>query len=426
MAIVFKKRYFLLAGRGGAIAYAPILIVSMFIMFARTLVAARLLDIPEFGKFSAGVLLSNSFSMLSCLGFYLLLQRDLPMLIATGRDRRGLVILNQTLLLAMACFLALLPLSFAGIFSVSPEFFVVSLLNGLAQQVFLVVTLQSRSQGRAMRFACDNLLRALGIIVAISMSAWLTGAASSMILAEALVTLAMSLWIYIDICRDVAARFSVMWVASIKSLRCVRWSNPLSLLAVSAAAFLMLNGDRWTAASLLNHRDFAMYSFAGVVLVLAQSLQSVINVSVFPNLARTYAVVGKKNSAFKAIQFSIVALIVFIFLSVVAYFPVGYATKVFFPRYEEIQEFLALFLVLASFRMSDFLTSYLIIAGRERRLLIINIFAIIFPALLWSVYFDFDFSGVSAISIALLALVVSVINFLGCFFSVIIFLRSAR
>ncbi|HVZ37581.1 MAG TPA: hypothetical protein VG963_34405, partial [Polyangiaceae bacterium] len=61
----------------------------MALMLARTLVIARLLEVRDFGEFSAGLLVSNMLGMLGCVGAYPLLQRDLPVLMARHRARRG-------------------------------------------------------------------------------------------------------------------------------------------------------------------------------------------------------------------------------------------------------------------------------------------------------------------------------------------------
>ena len=94
----------ILLARSIQVGYVPVLIISMALMFARTLLAAKLVDVSEFGLFGFGVLISNSFCMLSCFGFYLLLQRDLPMLVAKRRHVRGGIILHQALVLALVCF----------------------------------------------------------------------------------------------------------------------------------------------------------------------------------------------------------------------------------------------------------------------------------------------------------------------------------
>lgn len=419
--ISLEKKFY----RVKSIIYVPVLIGAMALMFARVLLAAKLLSVSEFGKFSTGVLLANSFCMLSCFGFYLLLQRDLPILLAKGKRWRGMIIMNQALFLAIACFLVLFPLCFSGLFSVAPDFFLISLLNGFAQQTFLVTTLFSRSQGLSMRFATDNLTRAFYIILSIGLCAWITKAASWVLMAETLVTLLMSLWIYMRIHRNGFLKFKMfsLWQISISSMRNTRWSTPLTLLAVSMIGFVMLNGDRWLAAEMLNHEDFAVYAFGGIVLVLAQSLQSVISVSVFPYLAKIYCIEGKKPAGQKAIKLSIGVLTLFLLLSSLAGFPVHIAIEAYFPKYVQVLEFIGLFFIIAALRISDFFTGYLILDGRERQLLKVNIFAVGISVILWWGYIQLSMSTVNLSLIIWLAFAVSSINFVGSLFLAIHFLK---
>jgi len=402
-----------------AIGYVPILACAMCIMFARTLLAARVLDVPEFGLFSVGMLLSSTFCMLGCLGFYLLLQRDLPMLIAKHRRVRGAVMLRQTLLLAVAGFACLLPLSFAGFFSVSPMFFAVSVFNGLAQQVFLVVTLQSRSEGWTMRFAIENFVRALAVILVIFLSGMLSGDAAVMLFAEATITLAIATEIYFSLCRRGGLSSVALWLVAARGLIKVRWATPLTLLATGVVGFVIMNGDRWLAANLLGHDQFALYAFAGIVLLLAQSVQSMINVSVFPYLAKSYAISGKIATGRKALRYSMVVLVSSFCLSLPAYWLTGYAIDALFPNYGLSMQFLGWFLLIASLRMADFLTSFLIIADDEACLLAINVAAVGFSVLVWVALFALGFAEIQTLTIVWLAVTVAVCNFAGCMLAVV-------
>lgn len=407
-----------------AIGYVPILACAMCIMFARTLLAARVLDVSEFGLFSIGMLLSSTFCMLGCLGFYLLLQRDLPMLIAKHRRVRGAVMLRQTLLLAVAGFACLLPLSFAGFFSVSPMFFAVSVFNGLAQQIFLVVTLQSRSEGWSMRFAIENFVRALAVILVIFLTGMLSGDAAVMLFAEATITLAISTEIYFSLCRRGGLSSAALWLVAARGLIKVRWATPLTLLATGVVGFVIMNGDRWLAASLLGHDQFALYAFAGIVLLLAQSVQSMINVSVFPYLAKCYAISGKIATGRKALRYSMVVLVSSLCLSLPAYWLVGYAIDAFFPNYGMSMQFLGWFLLIASLRMADFLTSFLIITGNEAWLLAINFGAVGFSVLVWVALLACKLAEIQPLTIVWLAVTVTVCNFAGCTLAVV--LRGLR
>ena len=395
----------------------------MVVMLIRTLLAARILDVPEFGLFSVGMLVSNSFCMLGCFGFYLKLQRELPMLIAKGRHVRGGMALHQTLALTVLGFVIILPLSLAGLFSVLPVFFAISLLNGFSQQTFLIVTLQSRSEGRAMRFAIENLIRSIAVLAIIMLSGTVYRTAACMLLAESVVTFAVAAWVYGGMCGIWSIKRKALWMGGAKGLSSVRWQAPLMLMASGVLAFIMLNGDRWIAASLLSRDAFALYAFAGVILISAQSLQSVINVSIFPELAKTYALFGCTSTARKAIRYSLIGLLVSINIAVPVFFLASLIIENFYPAYLPTQEFLSLFLLIASFRVSDFLSSFLIITGQERLLLLINIISIGSVCIVGFAYFGLDSANIHSLSIAYLATLVAIFNYMGC---LVVTIHSSR
>lgn len=408
------------------VGYAPVLALAMAFMFVRTLLAARLLDVPEFGLYGVGVLVSNSFCMFGCFGFYLLLQRNLPMLIAKGCRRRGAIAMDQTLLFAFLGFWVSLPLILAVPFSAPPLFFAISLFNGLAQQIFLVVTLQSRSEGKSMRFSAENLLRATVVLVSIACSGAIFKTASSILLIEGLVTLSMSIWIYATAGKYRAVGWGNSWLLAAKALPKISWGTLLALMGTGIVGFAMQNADRWVAATLLGRDEFALYAFAGIVLILAQSLQSVINVSVFPELAKTYTLIGEAAAAVKAIRCSSLVLLASIIFSLPSYFIINHAVEYLYPKYILTREFMALFLLLAALRLSDFLSSYMIISGRERILLSINIASICLSLALWFSYFGYEVRNLEPTSIAWLGVLVSILNYLSCFLVVFYSIRSER
>ena len=83
--------------------YAPVLTLAMGLMFVRSLVMARLLDVEAFGQYSAGILVSATFCMLGCLGLQSMLQREWPVHLVRGRERSGPVRAAQCHLVATAC-----------------------------------------------------------------------------------------------------------------------------------------------------------------------------------------------------------------------------------------------------------------------------------------------------------------------------------
>ena len=309
-------------------------------------------------------------------------------------------------------------------FSTSSLFFAISLLNGLAQQIFLVVTLQSRCEGRSMRFAVDNLLRAFWLIIAMGVSGWITKDSSMMLLAESFVTFVMVVRIYYTLGNQYEIPYTALWVGAIHQLSKVNWTSSLTLMATGILAFAILNGDRWIAASLLHRDEYALYTFVGILLILSQALQSVINVSVFPMLARTYALRGNKTAAQNAIKYSIITLLATLFLSIPSLLLTKEIIKIFFLEYASSQLLLPLFFLIGSIRVSDFLTSYLIIAGKERILLAINIFSFVLPTIVWIFVFRFNFTEVNSLSIASFALCIAVFNYVSCLLTAVYFMKA--
>jgi O-antigen/teichoic acid export membrane protein len=196
------------------------------------------------------------------------------------------------------------------------------------------------------------------------------------------------------------------------------------LLATSAVGFIMLNGDRWLAAALLDHDLFALYAFAGIILMIAQSVQSMINVSVFPHLAKSYALLGKIVTARQALRYSMTVLASSLCFSVPVYWLIGHAIDALFPNYSMSMQFIGWFLLIASLRMADFLTSFLVIVGDEVWLLAINVGAVGFSVLVWAALFALGLGVMGPLTIVWLAVTVAVCNFAGC--ALAIFLRCMR
>src|SRR6202047_3435213 len=108
----------LATGRLGQLWYVPLLSSAMALMLIRTLVAARILDVNGFAKFSGALLVSSTFCMLHCLGLLQLLQRELPIQIVRHREVAGQKLIAQCLLVASGCAILGLLAGLAG-FSVA-------------------------------------------------------------------------------------------------------------------------------------------------------------------------------------------------------------------------------------------------------------------------------------------------------------------
>lgn len=365
--------------------YAPLLALAMGLMMLRMLVMARLLDVHAFAEFSGGVLVSGTFCMLGCLGLQSLLQREWPVNLVRHQEVRGLVRAAQCNLVAVGCGLvgllgAALGLSLAGM---TPALLAVGILHGLSQQFFLVATVESRSRGEALRFAQQNLVRAVASLGLSAVVAWWTGSALAALGTDALITMALSCDFFQKSLRHARFGAMVIYPLALRQLRRVRWGSAFMLMAVMIVGFGLLNADRWVASSQLGVAGFARYSFAWIVLSIAQSAQALINASVYPLLARRFAGYGRHVAYGICLRVSLAFLVA----GTLAAIPLGYLLELsihrWYPQYVDAITLLPLFLGIAVLRVSDFWSSFLLITGFESRLLKINIAAGVFGVLAW-------------------------------------------
>lgn len=275
--------------------YAPVLALALGLMMARLLVMARILDLSAYATYSAGLLVSSSFLMLSCLGLQSLLQRELPMLVVRRREFAGGVLLMQCGLVATVCAAAgaaAVSLSGMSLAGLSPLLLVIALIHGLSLQLFLVATVESRSRGQPLRFANQNLFRALVLMAAGTAVAASGLGAAAVLITEAVSSLSLAVWIFRKYFYTIPLRLTVAIALAWRRFPLIPWRSALALLAVASFSFFVTNADRWLAAQQLPVSAFAQYSFAWTVLMVAQSAQGVINASLFPLLARCFAMRG--------------------------------------------------------------------------------------------------------------------------------------
>jgi hypothetical protein len=139
----------------------------------------------------------------------------------------------------------------------------------------------------------------------------------------------------------------------------------------------------------LGHRDrdageaFAQFAFAGVLVLMAQSAQGMVNASVYPMLARRFALHGPEAAFRLCSRVSIAVLAAGVLLAWPGHVLATLAIERWFPAYRPAIGLLALLLAAALLRVSDFWSSFLMICGHERRLLRINIAVCVGGCLAW-------------------------------------------
>ncbi len=384
--MALRLRAELTPGRLRKLWYAPLLALAMGLMLVRMLVMARLLSVPAFAVYSAGLLVSSSFCMLACMGLQSLLQRDLPMMIVRQRERAGGVLLMQCTLVAAACAAvgsAMVLTGGVSLAGLTPALLVLALTHGLSQQLFLIATIDSRSRNQPLRFARQNLDRALAVLAAGGVVAALGGQAVMVLATEAGVSLALAAWLLRRQFQAIPLQFVSAVRLAWRRLPATRWRSALALLAVASLGFLVINADRWLAAQWLPASAFAQYAFAWMLLMVAQSVQAVINASLYPMLARRYAIAGGMATFGMSARASLGLLAGGALVALALWTLLDLAIARWFPAYAEARGLLPVFLVIAVLRVSDFWSSYLMVIGREGRLLMLNLLSAGVAAAVW-------------------------------------------
>lgn len=366
-------------------AYAPVLVLAMGMMLVRILIMARLLPVDQFAVYSLGLLISTSFCMLGCLGLQPLLQRELPIQIIRGRERAGVISSTQCIVVATVSAVVLaLPAAWWGTWSgLTVQLAPLGLFHGLSQQVFLIATVESRSRGATMRFAQGNLARAIGVIVAGVLAVTLGGEGGAVLMTEAVVSIAAAATLWYAHVRTASMEWMGTVTLAMRRLPRKRWRAAFSLMSVMMLSVVMMNADRWIAAEVFTTSQFAQYSFAWIVLMVAHSTQAVINASVFPRLAHRFATDGSQAAFRLAAQTSVSLAAVGALAVMPAWAALNGAIRGWFPVYEPSLVLMPAFLLVAILRVSDFWSSYLIIVGREAHLFRHNLGLIAVVGAVW-------------------------------------------
>lgn len=367
--------------------YAPLLGLAMALMLVRALALAAVLDVPEFAKFSGGLLVSATFCMLGCFGVQVLLQREWPVAIVRGHELRGLVRASQCQWIATTA--ALFGVAAAALGASAPgvesSWLALGVLHGWAHQAFLVASVESRSRGDMVRYARTNLIRAvlvLGLSVAV---ATITGSAALVLLLDALLTMAVAAQQMHKAVALVGRRGRTAALIAWRGLRRIPWRVAFQLTTVMALSFLVANTDRWVASARLDAAPFAAYAFAWTVLSLGQALQSLINASVFPMLARRYGESGVGEAFTICRRISLITLLAGGIAALALGWALDHAISRWYPQYVESLVVLPIFLAIAVFRLADFWSSFLMIAGKEASLLVVQALAALTVTVGWFV-----------------------------------------
>lgn len=355
--------------------YAPVLGLAMALMMARLLWLANWLAVDDFAAVAFGLLVSSGFCVFGALGLHPLLQRDLPGMLIRGEEEKAQCLLMQACVAASVCFLLLIPVTVLGpSLSVYPlEIWVAGSLHGLAQQLFLIATTDSRSRGNTLQFAFDNLYRAV-ITVGVSWPLLLvSGSAVHVLMLEAAISLTLCAFVLRRAFIRRTKGLIVLVYEAVSKVATLPWRNALFLLSASTLAYCLLTVDRWVASWLLSKQDFAQYAFIGIGIMIAQSLQNLLNAAVFPMIARRAATQGNASAFRIARNLSLVSLALGSIIGPIIVFIAQRQIGGWLPQYLSALPLAWPLCLVAVLRLSDFYSTFLVVSGQERALTYTNL-----------------------------------------------------
>ncbi|GAB4208700.1 MAG: hypothetical protein Fur0019_14770 [Tibeticola sp.] len=381
-------------------AYVPVLALSMALLMARLLMLAWLLPVSEFALYNAGLLVSMTLGLMGSLGLYPLLQREMPIYFARAQGGRARHLLSRAIhASAVLAMLGVLLSPLASLASADGWIMAAGVINGFSQQLFLLACTESRSRGQPMRYTWQNLVRSTLLTAASITAAAHSATGLAVLLAEALVSAAAAIWLLRrSLSRQALRRVLSPWTFE-RALWRTQWKAALALLFASLAASALLYADRWVAALLLDRHGFALYSFSITVLLVAQSVQSMLNASIFPDISRTFATDGRKAAFAAASAWSVKLCLVGLALCAPVLWLLSEAVPRWFPAYHEAVAILPALTIAAVFRVSDFWSGFLVAVRAEAQLLRTQLAVGIGSTLLWTCgYIMFDSPALSAVA----------------------------
>jgi O-antigen/teichoic acid export membrane protein len=352
--------------------YGPVLAVAMALTLLRLLVYARHLGVDDFGRLSAGMLVSSGFCMLGCLGLMPMLQREWPVRLVNGQRRRGWIRALQCACAALGVAAVFLALTIVGgtVAGLSGVTLALALVHGLGQQLFLVVTTESRSAGDTLRYALQQLARGVLLLGGGWALAWGEAGADVVLAYEAGVTLWMALAIALRAASPtmLANLMPLAWRAATRP----GWRTALTMMAVMLLSFAMVNVERWLAAELMDHAGFGLYAFAAIVLSAAQAGQALVNASGYPIIARRYASGGASHAFRVSMKLGIATFVLGAMLLLPLAWGAQWSLGRWYAQYSSVAPLLPWLALIGLVRAADFWSSFLVIAGHESLVLRLN------------------------------------------------------
>ncbi|HLJ71598.1 MAG TPA: hypothetical protein VKU03_09790 [Roseiarcus sp.] len=401
-------------------SYTPLLGLSAVVSLAKLIVYARLVSADEYGAIAQMFLIGSTFGVVGSFGFYLLALRELPGLHVRRREFAMAILLGQAAIIstasaAAACVL-LIPFGAAGVFAtrIGGLGIAVGLFYAWTQLCFQIATTEARSRLEMTRYSADIALRAVATMGA-GIVAILAGRhARVIVLAEAVVTLILFLWVGAGILARIEIAAAALLAKAARRLKLAAWRAAVVLMLGSLLSFLTGAVDRWLAAAFLDLQQFGYYAFAWTSIAAAQSFQFLINASLFPLIGRRYWAKSAQDAFRLTAALSLgLAGCGAVAAAMVAPFA-GLAVARWFPHQAGAVALIAPLLIAAVLRVADFWSSFLLVVRREALLLKLQIVTLGLAGLVFAAAILASGRPPTAQSLAWLAVGLAAGNFALC------------
>jgi O-antigen/teichoic acid export membrane protein len=371
------------------LSYMPVLFTATALSFLRVIIYAHVLDVAQFGVASMILLVSGLFGIIGHLGTQVVAHRELPLMLSKSRRRRAVWLLSRVVLTISASAAVALVCAVAGlkVFSLGSAEMSIGIAHGWCHQVFMTLSIESKSRLMMREYATSQFTRALAATIAGVAAAYIVRSGAATVLAETCAFGALTPSMILRILKEAGLGAKVGLLLGLSTRREFPRRAALYLLGSSLVSFASINIDRWIAAALLDKSSFGIYAFAVIALSVAQLAQYIINAGAFPLLAHKRNEFGNAHVFKLTALWSFAAFVGGLIVVVPTAALVRPLVQVFFPAYTAGVASIVILMPAALLRVSDFWSSYLIIAERESLLLVSQLVALGATFAFWVVWF---------------------------------------
>ena len=346
--------------------YFFLLVASSGLIFGRTSICVYFLTADQFGTLSKSLIMSNTLITYAGLGMQHLILKKLPMYYTNHEKAKIDILLNQALVIFTAATILISTIiMIASVIGLNrgPLLPLMIVFHSFFQFVFLIFQLNVRSQFEFLRYSGIALGRAVLIFMLVLILVTYQPSLYYVLACEMFVNLLLVIYlVYNDsIKMTLSVRVLIDGFSQLKD----NMLNALKLLFLNGAAYSMMTFDKWLGVLVLSSATYAHYAVGILFLMTLETLQMILNISIFPILSR---IVGKGDYA-HAYRLTVKLSFTLLFLGLLAYYPLTSLLQIilrlFLPEYLQSVSLIKILILAGVIRLSDFFSTFCILIDKE-------------------------------------------------------------